>query len=67
MQYQGPDLHTPEGLHYRALTLPASHRISYAALIWIRRFVKQGGVVIGLKPTGTLGLIAPKKRPSTSV
>ena len=61
MQYEGPDLHTPEGLHYRALTLPASQRISYAALVWISKFANQGGVVIGLKPTGPLGLIAPNE------
>ncbi|MGD0739008.1 MAG: glycosyl hydrolase [Terracidiphilus sp.] len=59
MQFEGPDLHTPEGLHYRALTLPASQRISYAALVWISKFANQGGVIIGLKPTGPLGLIAP--------
>lgn len=59
MQMDGADLHTPEGLHYRALALPAAHRISYAALVWIGEFVKQGGVVIGEKPTGPLGLIPP--------
>ena len=57
MQTKGADLHTPEGLHYRALALPASRRISYAALMWISKFVNQGGVVIGVKPTGPLGLI----------
>jgi hypothetical protein len=57
MQFEGADLHTPEGLHYRALALPASHRISYAALVWISKFVNQGGVAIGPKPTGPLGLI----------
>lgn len=59
MLFNEADLRTPEGLHYRALALPASHRISYAALVWIRQFVKQGGVVIGTKPTGPLGLIPP--------
>jgi hypothetical protein len=59
MLFNGADLRTPEGLHYRALALPASHHLSYAALIWIRQFVKQGGVVIGAKPTGSLGLIPP--------
>ncbi len=61
MLFNGFDLRTPEGLHYRALALPASHRISYTALIWIRRFVKQGGLVIGTEPTGTLGLIPPEE------
>lgn len=61
MQFDGPDLHTLEGLHYRALALPASGGISSAALVWIERFVTQGGVVIGLKPTRPLGLISPPK------
>jgi hypothetical protein len=61
VQFDGADLRTPEGLHYRALALPASRRLSYTALVWISRFVKQGGVVIGLEPTGPLGLIPPGK------
>jgi hypothetical protein len=60
MRYTGADLSTPEGLHYRALALPASDRISYAALRWISTFVKQGGVIIGAKPAGQLGLIDPE-------
>jgi hypothetical protein len=56
MQFEGPDLHTPEGIRYRALALPASRNLSYAALQWIKRFVSQGGVVIGLKPAGPLGM-----------
>ncbi len=59
MQFDRADLHTSEGLHYRALALPASRHLSFAALIWIRQFVKQGGMVIGAKPTGPLGLIPP--------
>ncbi|MFZ0336668.1 MAG: glycosyl hydrolase [Terracidiphilus sp.] len=59
MQFDGSDLRTPEGLHYRALALPASQHLSYAALVWMSKFANQGGVVIGLKPTGPLGLIAP--------
>jgi len=58
MQYSGSDLHTPEGLHYRALALPNSRSLSYPALMWISRFVHQGGVVIGLKPDGPLGLVS---------
>jgi hypothetical protein len=62
MQFDGPDLHTPEGLRYRALALPASRRVSLVALNWMRKFVLQGGVVIGLKPTGPLGLIPPEEQ-----
>jgi hypothetical protein len=56
MQFDRSDLHTPEGVHYRALELPASRHISLAALRWVRQFVLQGGTVIGLKPVGSLGM-----------
>jgi hypothetical protein len=57
MQFSSSDLYTPEGLHYRALALPNSRFLSYPALMWVSRFVHQGGIVIGLKPVGTLGLV----------
>jgi hypothetical protein len=61
MQFAGEDLHTPEGVHYRALALPRSRELSYPALEWVSRFVRQGGVVIGLKPTGPLGRDPPEE------
>ena len=61
MQFEGTDLHTPEGVHYRALALPASRKLSYAALKWVSHFVLQGGVVIGLKPTGPLGRMSSEQ------
>lgn len=61
MQFSGADLHTPEGLHYRALALPVSRALSYSALQWVSRFVQQGGIVIGLKPAGPLGIIPPQQ------
>lgn len=61
MQFNGSDLHTPEGLRYRALVLPASRDLSYPALMWMRGFVRQGGIVIGLKPTGPLGILSAEK------
>lgn len=62
MQFSGSDLHTPEGLHYRALVLPDSHTLSYPALKWVARFVHQGGIVVGLRPEGPLGLIPPAQQ-----
>ncbi|MGD0680500.1 MAG: glycosyl hydrolase [Terracidiphilus sp.] len=62
MQFSASDLHTPEGLHYRALALPDSHTLSYPTLMWVKRFVHQGGIVIGLKPAGPLGLLPPQKK-----
>ena len=61
MEFSGADLHTPEGVHYRALTLPSSRELSYAALQWVSGFVRQGGIVIGQKPVGPLGLIPSEK------
>ncbi len=56
IEFHGAGLRTPEGIDYRALALPASRRISYAALQWIARFVRQGGAAVGAKPAGPLGL-----------
>lgn len=61
MQFSGADLHTPEGLHYRALALPASGALSYPALQWISTFVRQGGIVIGVKPGGPLGIVPDRQ------
>jgi hypothetical protein len=62
MQYVGSDLHTPEGIHYRALALPSPGRISFAALKWVEQFVNQGGVAVGPKPAGPLGLIPAEQQ-----
>lgn len=62
MQFSATDLHTPDGLHYRALMLPTSRSLSYPALQWIDRFVRQGGVVLGLKPLDPLGVISAQER-----
>lgn len=62
MQFSGADLHTPEGLHYRALALPESRHLSYPALEWVRDFVEQGGMVIGLKPVGPLGIVPSRQQ-----
>jgi alpha-L-rhamnosidase len=62
IEFDGADLRTPEGIHYRALALPASRNLSYSSLLWISRFVKQGGIVIGRAPTGPLGLIPESER-----
>ncbi len=48
-------LHTPEGIQYRALAMPFSRAITLADLVWVEKYVRQGGVVIGLKPTAPLG------------
>jgi len=50
-------LRTPEGIRYQALALPVSRAIAMADLVWIEKYVHQGGVVIGLKPTAPLGII----------
>lgn len=62
MQFTGADLHTPEGIHYRALALPTSGALSYPELQWLSRFVHQGGIVIGLKPLGPLGIVPAQQQ-----
>jgi hypothetical protein len=59
MESDGSGLRTPENVQYRALALPDSGRLSWPALEWISRFVRRGGVVIGNKPAGPLGLVPP--------
>ncbi|MGB7136604.1 MAG: glycosyl hydrolase, partial [Acidobacteriaceae bacterium] len=56
--WNGAALRTPEGVEYRALALPDSRTLSWPALQWISRFVRQGGLVVGPKPSGPLGLIS---------
>jgi len=51
-------IQTPEGLHYRALALPRSGRLSLASLIWIEKYVRGGGSLIGPEPAGALGLLS---------
>ncbi|MBW4026717.1 MAG: glycoside hydrolase [Acidobacteria bacterium] len=55
-------LATPEGLQYRALALPRSGSLSLPALRWIERYVKAGGLLIGSRPQGPLGLLAPQEQ-----
>jgi hypothetical protein len=59
MEPDGAGLRTPEGVRYRALALPASRNLSWQALQWIETYVNNGGVAIGAKPAGPLGLISP--------
>lgn len=61
MQFDAAGLRTPEGIRYRALALPSTRRISLAALVWVERYVGQGGTVIGLKPEVPLGILPPDK------
>ena len=62
MLASGGVLRTPEGVRYQALALPASGELTLADLKWIANYVHQGGKVIGLQPTGPLGLVPPAER-----
>lgn len=53
------NLRTPEGLRYRALALPRSGRLSLASLVWIEKYVRAGGALIGPRPSGALGILSP--------
>lgn len=52
------DLHTPEGIHYRALVLPSSRILPLAALELAQRYVEGGGTLIGLRPLRSQGIVS---------
>lgn len=51
-------LRTPEGLRYHALALSRSGALSLASLIWIEKYVREGGALIGPRPSGALGMLS---------
>lgn len=55
MQFANGDLHTPEGIHYRALAIPSEPWLKTADLVWIEKYVRDGGTVIGLEPASPIG------------
>jgi hypothetical protein len=57
LSWAGGILKTPSGVQYRALALPRSGALSLASLIWIERYVREGGTLIGPRPSGSLGLL----------
>lgn len=57
MQFGSGSLHTPEGIRYRALALPVTRRLDLADLVWVEKFVRDGGLLVGLQPTEPEGLI----------
>ncbi len=58
LRTDGSDIVGSSGVRWRALVLPASGRLSLAALQWIERYVQRGGVVIGVPPRSATGLLA---------
>ena len=52
------DLHTPEGIHYKALVLPQSHILPLAALQLAQQYLQSGGTLIGLRPIHPQGIIS---------
>lgn len=48
---------TPSGNDYKILVLPQSHRLGLAALERIALYVRQGGNIVGLPPTGATGIV----------
>jgi alpha-L-rhamnosidase len=52
------DLHTPEGIHYRALALPRTRVLSLATLQLAQRYLQSGGTLIGLRPIRPQGLVS---------
>ena len=58
MLYAGGDLHTPEGIHYRALAIPSERWLAVPDLVWMERYVRAGGTVIGMKPSTPIGIVS---------
>ena len=52
------DLHTPEGIHYKALVLPKSRVMPLASLQVAQRYLQTGGTLIGLRPIRPQGIIS---------
>ncbi len=52
------DLHTPEGIHYKAFVLPKSRVLPLAALQLAHQYLQAGGTLIGLRPIRPQGIIS---------
>ncbi len=52
------DLHTPEGIHYKAFALPKSRILPLAALQLAHQYLQSGGTLIGLRPIRPQGIIS---------
>ncbi|MGD0832747.1 MAG: glycosyl hydrolase, partial [Terracidiphilus sp.] len=50
-------LHTPEGIHYRMLVLPAWRIVPLPVLELIDRYLQIGGVVVGERPLRPQGIV----------
>jgi hypothetical protein len=57
---EGGKLRGPAGMEWRALALPTTKRISFAALQRVERYVAEGGTLIGLAPQSVTGREAPE-------
>ncbi len=55
---EGQEIAGPSGVRWRALALPASGRMSLAALLWIEQYTRGGGIVVGLPPQSATGMLS---------
>jgi hypothetical protein len=53
----GGVLRTPEGITYKALTLPEARLFPLAELMRMDQYVHAGGTIIGLRPLGPQGIV----------
>ncbi len=56
IRIEGRDLVGPSGVHWHALALSRSKRLSFAVLRFAADYVRAGGVVIGEAPTSATGI-----------
>ena len=50
-------LHTPEGIHYRMLVLPAWRIVPLSVVEFVQRYLEAGGTVVGQRPLRPQGIV----------
>ncbi len=50
-------LHTPEGIHYRMLVLPAWRIVPLSVVEFVQRYLMAGGTVVGERPLRSQGIV----------
>ncbi len=58
----GPDLLGPSGVRWRLLAMPRTRRVSVNVLEHVRRYVRNGGTVMGMPPVSTSGNVGPAEQ-----
>jgi hypothetical protein len=60
LRFSGGAVSTPAGNRYAAVVLPTTRNLTLPVLEKITAYVHEGGVLIGMPPTGGTGIVNPK-------